>query len=546
MKEKMKSAILILSLLFPISSFASSSQEQIKDSEGMSYYKSGYPQAAKILLLKELSNSPVDLPLTCYYLGNVYFETNKLDSASFYYKKGLSSDVENPYCQVGLAQLQVKDNPAVAAEQIDGVLKGKNKKNLDLLIAVSRAYLQNGKVDEAISYLELVKKYDSKYAPECVLGGDIAASQKKIGEACSQYEQAIYFDANCKEAYIKYARVYSKVNPQLAIEMLLKLKALQPTFLPLEKELAAVYYSAGEYRNAIAAYEAFINSDCVTADDMTKYGMVLFLAKDYAKSLDVVNKGLLREPDNLILKRLAMYDNYELKEYNKGVAAAEKFFDRSENPDYVYLDHLYYGRLLNALKKSDKAVAHYEKALKMETSKPEIWKELSETHEKMNNYGEAINSFKNYLSALGKEADVSDLFLLGRLYYYAGSAIADDSVPENKVKKDADLASADSVFSIVAQKVPDNYLGSFWRARTNSLLDPETTQGLAKPYYESALTILESKPDASKSLLVECNSYLGYYYFVKNDFPTSKTYWNKILTIDPDNETARKALEGIK
>ena len=98
----------------------------------------------------------------------------------------------------------------------------------------------------------------------------------------------------------------------------------------------------------------------------------------------------------------------------------------------------------------------------------------------------------------------------------------------------------------MATKVPDNYLGNFWRARANSLLDPETTEGLAKPYYEAALAILESKPDASKSLIVECESYLGYYYFVKNDFPTSKVYWNKILAIDPANETAKKALEGIK
>ncbi len=98
----------------------------------------------------------------------------------------------------------------------------------------------------------------------------------------------------------------------------------------------------------------------------------------------------------------------------------------------------------------------------------------------------------------------------------------------------------------MAAKVPDNYLGNFWRARVNSLRDPETAQGLAKPYYEAALGILEQKPDATKSVLVECNSYLGYYYFVKEDYDQSKLYWNKILEIDPGNETATKALGGIK
>ena len=93
---------------------------------------------------------------------------------------------------------------------------------------------------------------------------------------------------------------------------------------------------------------------------------------------------------------------------------------------------------------------------------------------------------------------------------------------------------------------PDNYLGFFWRARTNSLKDPETIEGLAKPYYEASLAIFEQKPDPSVPLVVECLSYLGYYYFVKEDYPKSKEFWTRILAIDPENETAKAAMEGMK
>ena len=51
-------------------------------------------------------------------------------------------------------------------------------------------------------------------------------------------------------------------------------------------------------------------------------------------------------------------------------------------------------------------------------------------------------------------------------------------------------------------------------------------------YKRQALSILEQKSDATKSVLVECNSYLGYYYFVKEDYNQSKQYWNKILEIE--------------
>lgn len=75
--------------------------------------------------------------------------------------------------------------------------------------------------------------------------------------------------------------------------------------------------------------------------------------------------------------------------------------------------------------------------------------------------------------------------------------------------------------------------------------DPESTQGLAKPYYESALSLLEKKEDASKSVLIECESYLGYYYFLKKDYEQSKVFWNKILQIDPENPTAKQAVQGL-
>ena len=80
-----------------------------------------------------------------------------------------------------------------------------------------------------------------------------------------------------------------------------------------------------------------------------------------------------------------------------------------------------------------------------------------------------------------------------------------------------------------------------------SAMDPETTEGLAKPYYEKVVDVLLAKNEPRyNSALIECYSYLGYYYLLKSDYATSKEYWNKILAIDPTNATANKALDGIK
>lgn len=532
----MKPAILILSLVCPAVYAA--------DAQGIAYYNAGFPESAKELLLKDINISATANAETCYYLGNIYFEENKSDSATYYYNKGLTLEAENPCCLIGLAKLQIKDNPDAATDRFEHILKGKNKKKPDILVAVGRAYMDNKQLDKALEYAELAKKQNPKFSAAYILEGDILIDKKDIGNACSRYEQAIYFNSACKEAYIKYARAYSGVNPELAIEMLQKLKAQDPSFLLADKELADVYYATGQYRKAIEAYDSYQNSGFCSDADFAKYATTLYLAKDYVRSLNMAVQGLQKNPDNLLLKRLLMYDDFELKKYKEGLDAAQKFFDKPTNPDYVYLDHLYYGRLLKANEQMNKSVSELEAALKMDSTKIEIWKELSETHEKMNNYDKAIAAYSSYMEASGQKTEVADLFSLGRLYYYAGSEL--ENISENQGKRQEVLAKADSIFALVVDKVPDNYLGSFWRARTNSLLDPETAAGLAKPYYEAALAILSSKPDANKSLQVECNSYLGYYYFIKNDYPESKVYWNKILELDPTNETAQKALAGIK
>ena len=113
-------------------------------------------------------------------------------------------------------------------------------------------------------------------------------------------------------------------------------------------------------------------------------------------------------------------------------------------------------------------------------------------------------------------------------------------------QKTAALTKADEIFAQVAQRVPTNYLGNFWRARVNSLLDPETSQGLAKPYYEAALALLSQQPQASQSLMIECESYLGYYYFLQKDYEQSKEHWRNILKLDPEHAAAKQALEGMK
>lgn len=460
----------------------------------------------------------------------------------------LAAQTPVPEWQAGVDNVKslIKTNPVQASEATGELLKGKNKKNVELVVSVARAYLDAGKLAEAETYMEIAKKADNKDASVSVLEGDIAFAKKDIGHACQLYEQAIYFNPNCKLAYLKYAQAYKSASPSQAIEKLQQLKTIAPDYLEADEELAEVYYANNRFGKAAETYAKFIDTPIATEDDILKYAFALFLNHDFEKSLQVAQKGLQKNERHAAFNRLAMYNYTDMKRFEDAERAANAFFNASDKADYSYLDYRYYGALLSALKKYDQAVIEYGKAIEKDNTQTDIWREISDAYEQKGDYAQAIASYRKYYDSLTQDKKTPEsLFQLGCLYYGEGTSA--DTLAIQPADRKAALQAADSVFVLVAQQAPESYLGELWRARTNSAMDPETTQGLAKPFYEKVTEMLLAKNEPKyNSALIECYSYLGYYYLLKSDYPASKEFWNKILAIDPNNATAKKALDGIK
>jgi tetratricopeptide (TPR) repeat protein len=525
-----------------------------KESQGISYYNAGFPLVAKPLLINELTTDVSTKAETCFYLGNIYFSENKIDSAEIYFKKGMVDKDDNVLSTIGLAMLKIKTNQKEADLEIQNVLKLRSaKKNQDFIIAAANAYLVNGQIDQAVIYQDKAKDIKTKYAPLAVLEGDIELAKKDVGNACSNYELAILYDPNCKEAYVKYARAYKNVNTTLAIEKPNQLKLKEPTFLLVDKELADIYYSNNEFDKAAQFYASYLKSGNSNAQDLVKYAMTLFLNHDFANSLKIANDGLQKEPRNPAFNRLAMYNNTDLKQYDEAIKSADSFFNKSDKPDFTYLDYRYYGMALRQTKQIPLAIEQYKKAIDADSSHVELWKDISDMYTDINDFDNAIVSYNKYVSTLSEDKKTSDMYYdLGKMYYSVGSSTAKDTLSKGKtddnivlLKKNA-LLKADSVFAKVITMEPTNYRGYRMRALTNFALDPESTQGLAKPFYEQTLTIVVAKNDVRYNpIIIESERYLGYYYYLKKEYTESKVHFNKILAIEPTNEFALKAIAGI-
>jgi len=548
MKKNWKKIQLITGSVFlcMASVFASSNEK------GIEYYRAELYDAAKIYFENQIKqNEGTNLAESYYYLGECYAATEKLDSASYFYQKAIQTSPEYPYAYIGEGKLALKKENVSSANDLFKKAIGFAKKDPAIHTAVAEAYIDVKQYDKAEEVLDKARSIKKNFSGIYIAEGDMLMSQRKTGDACARYENAILFDANDKVAYLKLARVYKAINPDLALENLTRLLAIDPEYIPAYAELGDTYYKKNNYKKALEAYNKFIAIPGISIQQQVNYAFLLYYTKDYAKSLAEVNAALAKDPQNLVMRRLQIYNNYELEVYGLGLEVAEKFIQTVPEDDLIVLDYVYYGRLLDKNNHTKRAIEAYSKAIGMDKDgrQTDIYKDLAAAYEKEEDYSNAILFYQKYI-ANDKNATLMDVFTFGRVYYNAGNQeiirkdrTAQEIASDSLVRRNY-FAQADSLFAQVVERSPESYLGYFWRARANFGLDPETTLGLAKPFYEQTATILENAPEGSSRNrnLIECYRYLGYYFYLQKDYCTCKKYFLQVLALDPENAVAKQLL----
>lgn len=449
----------------------------------------------------------------------------------------------------------IKTNPQQATQEANNLVKGKNKKNVTLILAIGRAYLDEKNITEAQKYLALAQKVNLKDPLVSIFEGDIALEQNDPGTAAQKYDQAIYFDKNCFEAYLKYAKVYRGANPTEAINKLEELKSVDPSQAAnVDKTIAKIWYQKNQFQKAADSYEKFINTPTADEEDLTRYATALLFAHHPEKSLEIAKRGLEKSPRSAVFNRIMMYNYMDMavKSSNQNDAqtnwdnaekSANALFNASDSATYSFHDYRYYGSILNAQKKYKDAIDAFKNALKNagdqdDKTRLALDKEIASTYGQMEDYSNAISYMKQYIDSIGTEnVTDEDYIAIGKFY---------DSKGVQTKSKD-DYMAADSAFAKAAEMNLEGYRANLYRARTNSRIDETSEKGLAKPYYEKVVAVLAAKNDPRyNDILIEAYRYLGYYSLIKKQNTISKEYWNKILALDPSNATAKKALSGLK
>ena len=304
--------------------------------------------------------------------------------------------------------------------------------------------------------------------------------------------------------------------------------------------------------------------DQLRKNDYIEYGFCCYLAKKYEKGLEVVTTGLQKFPTDATLTRLALFCGTETGKYEEAINYADALFNKlpKDSVNLSELDYLNYGNALSGNKQFEEAIKQYQEGLKIELDDPtghaNTYAAMSEAYKGLEDYPNAIETYKKFLE-LSKDVSANDYAGLGTLAMrYARSLAVDESNTEltdadKAAKKAAQVEAfknADQIYVDLIEKFPSaKAFGLYQRGMVNSNIDADMSQGLAKPYFEEVITLLNEQEELDaqgKRYLETSYRYLmSYNYQVKKDNKAALECAQKILEIKPDDEGIKQVVETL-
>ena len=517
--------------------------------DGIEYYKVDKLDNAKELLERNLNSPQTNKAEAFYYLGQIALHQGKVAEAAANFEKGIAADAMNPYNYVGQAAIALK-NGSDAKALLEKARK-LVKKDPKLEMEIARAFYDANPTTYAKDIEKCIKnarKWNADDPDSYIFEADTKADKKDWGNAAGIYELAFDKDPNNIEAYVKYANTYFNVNPDMAIERLEELQAKVPNSALVQRELAEKYYADNLGAKAAEQYGKYIKNPNHFAQDEVRYVQLLFFGEKYQESLDLatslVNKLNPADSKVFYMKRMQLYNLVQLQKWAEAVEAGRSFFANAvpQGSNYEVRDYTDFGQALQTAGFAEEAIDAYNKAIDLNPKNTDLIRNLGDTYADAGNFVKAAEYYQRLVNDLENRKS-NDLFTLSN--YYLG--VADSEGVDDATKADA-LAKSQNYIDEVDKLVPNNVQIVNQKAKIARFREGDTNNGAALAAYQELLSILdakENKADYARYYKYAYN-YLATYYFTKGDKATAKTYYQKWLEYDPENESLRNYVNSLK
>ena len=421
----------------------------------------------------------------------------------------------------------------------------KNKKNPEAILKIAQAFYAQKDTANARKYANLSNeagKPKYQFAPAYLLLGDIEASYGTDGgKAASYYNQAITFNPKNPEGYKKWAMVYRKISPTQAAKKLEEMKVQCPDE-DIDAFKGHIFMLANDEKQA---YENYVKADINKLDKLglNEFVRCSYFTGHFADAVRAAEAGIKLEPRNPTFNRIAMFANYELKNYDAAKSYIHKYFYETDSAKISEYDHFYTALIYQALEDKANMYAHYDKALELVNDQSMIkrWailKSVSDSYLKEKEFENAIKYYEQYL-ACKPNLNFDDEEGMANIYSKYGDA--------DPAKKKEMTNKAIEIFGTLAEKYPVQVVyATFMRAGLNNKLDDNMKNNLAKADYQKVVDLLANKADRTKgedTMLKTSYHYLMYNAFLNKNTAGAKEIAEKILVIDPEYKSALEILK---
>jgi tetratricopeptide (TPR) repeat protein len=264
---------------------------------------------------------------------------------------------------------------------------------------------------------------------------------------------------------------------------------------------------------------------------------LLYLNKQYS---DAIQKAtvIMRDAGDSVQPRLYKLIGYSyagLADTAQAVTFMKQYFDTEADSNLIAKDYIAMGQFYGALPGQDSlSTISLEKAVALEKDSTEryaLYQQLADMAKEKQDYAAQAKWLGAYYTGNSK-ANNLDLFNWGIAQYRTGA-----------------YDHADSIFGLYVEKYPEQSFGYYWQARSKALQDKEMTQGLAVPVYEKLVEVLQKdSTDANyQKWIVEAYNYLAAYAAnVEKNYAKAVGYFEKVLAVDADNESAKKYIAVLE
>ncbi|GAB3891253.1 tetratricopeptide repeat protein [Spirosoma agri] len=504
-----------------------------------------------------------------FYLGYYYLRSGQVDKAKAAFEKGVAADGKNQLNNVGLAGVALaKKDRAGAKTLIDNAVNSTKSKDQNVLLRAGEMYTLEETNDpaEAIRLLTIADEKDKKNenAEIEMLLGDAYFLKNDGGNAISKYENALTISPNLAEANYKIGRLYLRGKNYTKAQEYFKL-AIQndPEFAPTYRAYADALANSRAYKAAATNYELYVQKSGTTdPEQLLDVARYKFLAQDYQGAIAYLDqlKGKINNP---IIDRMYGWAYSALGKNQESVESLNRFISTAPQK-VIYDDYKYLGRAYGQLgtpEGDSLSVANLEKAAPQDTTE-NLYREIGEKYYKTKRYDRASQYYAKTI-ANDKKPQNNDFLWLGLANYQYAPRVGRDSsaapmdTAQIRVVKQQYYLRADSAFAQMAQRIEADGkkypLAYYYRAGANYYAypnDKEKAASQAGPLYEKFIEQAMA-PDSSdktdyKKYLVTSYKALAGFSILKKDDAKAKEYFEKVLAIDPNDESVKKALAGPK